>query len=155
MACTCILTVFVNMESHSRDCVSPNIFTYTSEDVSRIMNGGLGDIAFLSVPSKVDIKRLFESDSRRYISLNLHLSLLGEYFKHKIIPRGLRSHLKPNLFPKNMKFCTGLEGLSNKCALDVILLNIDFLQQEIIKVQERVKDSEIQLSTLMEANELS
>lgn len=143
------------MESGSETNASPNVFSFTPEDINRIMGGGLGDVAYLSVPSKVDIKRIFEFESRRNISLNLHLSLLGEYYKNHIIPRGLRSHLRPNLFPNNKDFCQRLEGLSNRYALEVILLNIEFLQQEIIQVGKKMIETEIKLKAVMEPGEFT
>lgn len=141
------------METVNETMEIPKLFVYTADDIQRIMSGALGDRAFLNVPAKVDVKRNFEFARQRKISLELHLSLLSEYYKAQIIPRGLRSHLRPNLFPKNHVFCARLEGLSNKYALDVILLNIEFLQLELTTLETDICNCELKFKdTLDEAD---
>ncbi|KAG8571949.1 hypothetical protein GDO81_011841 [Engystomops pustulosus] len=133
----------------------PNLFAFTEDDVNRILGGTLGDSTFLEVPAKVDLKRKYEYWSRRHINFQLHLSLLCQYYKHKIIPRGLRSHLRPNLLPANMEFCTRFEALSNKYALDIILLNIEFLQVELTTGQQKIDALEVELRNLLGETEFN
>ncbi|XP_056388351.1 uncharacterized protein LOC130283171 [Hyla sarda] len=134
---------------------SHNLFVYTNEDIDKILSGPMGDGEFLSTPSKVDVKRTYEMESRRLISLTLHLSLLGRYYRQKMIPRGLRPHLRPNLFPNNTDFCRRFEGLTNKYAMDIMLLNIEFLQQEIEVSESHLAERENELKSILEPEDLN
>ncbi|XP_071989593.1 uncharacterized protein [Engystomops pustulosus] len=125
------------------------------EDRDRILLNLEGDAAFLSTPSVKDLKRKHEGDSRRLVILKLHKATLGEYYKSNRIPRGMRSTMRPNLFSNNDLFCTRFMQLSNQYARDVILLNIDFLHQEIQHVSERIITTEESLKSLLTEEEMS
>lgn len=113
---------------------SPGGNTYTQEEVERIIGGIEGDAAFLNTPSTKELKKRYEFLAKKNISLRLHMTTLGEYFKVQRIPRGIRSHLRPNLFAGDIAYCKRFENLSNKYAFDFILMNIEYLQGEVNRI---------------------
>ncbi|CAJ0933772.1 unnamed protein product [Ranitomeya imitator] len=133
--------------------MEPGVFNYTSEDAERILSGVMGDAAFLKTPSIIEMKKRYENDSRRLITLQLHLTTLGQYYKEQKIPRGLRSNVRPNLFLDNPTFCTRFTMISNKYAMDVMLLNIEFLQGDIKKLQQNITEGEIKIKEIMKIEE--
>ncbi|CAJ0937119.1 unnamed protein product [Ranitomeya imitator] len=106
------------------------VFKYTPEDEERILGGLDGEAIFLKTPSIPELKRKYESDIKRMINLQLHMVTLGQYYKEGKIPRGLRSNIRPNLFQGDTMYCARFVMLSNKYAMDTILLNIEYLQEE-------------------------
>ena len=97
--------------------LSPDEISYSHETAERILRGIQGDASFLSTPSSKELKRKHEVLSKRSIALKLHMMTLGEYYRNHRIPRGMRSHLQPNLFMDNDEFCKMFELLSNKYSL--------------------------------------
>ncbi|CAJ0951069.1 unnamed protein product, partial [Ranitomeya imitator] len=131
------------------------IFQYTSEEEERILGGIEGEAFFLKTPSTTELKRKYESDVKRLVNLQLHMMTLGQYYKENKIPRGLRSGIRPNLFQGNATYCARFVMISNKYAMDTILLNIDFLQIETKKLQANIGESECKIQTLLTAEEWS
>ncbi|CAJ0921077.1 unnamed protein product [Ranitomeya imitator] len=129
------------------------VFKYTSEEEERILGGIQGEACFLKTPSILELKRKYESDVKRTINLELHMMTLGQYYKEGKIPRGLRSTIRPNLFQGNAAYCTRFVIISNKYAMDTILLNIDFLQTEIKKLQLNTGDLENKIRVLIPVEE--
>ncbi|CAJ0942688.1 unnamed protein product, partial [Ranitomeya imitator] len=129
------------------------VFKYTSEEEERILGGIQGEACFLKTPSILELKRKYESDVNRTINLELHMMTLGQYYKEGKIPRGLRSNIRPNLFQGNAAYCTRFVMISNKYAMDTILLNIDFLQTEIKKLQLNTGDLENKIRVLITVEE--
>ncbi|XP_056429242.1 uncharacterized protein LOC130368893 [Hyla sarda] len=134
--------------------VIPHVSSYAEGEVNRILNGVKGDAAFLAVPAIVDVKRNFEYESRRVIMLELHLVTLGEYYKCKRIPRGMRSRLRPTVFSENLEFKKMFESISDRYALDIILLNLDFLQKDLCAAKEKLREVEMNLGTMLSGEEL-
>lgn len=108
-----------------------------------------GDASFLKSPALTDIKRNFEYESKRKITLELHLVTLCEYYKEKRIPRGMRAQLKPIMFATNPEFLSRFEAVSTKYALDVLLMNMDFLQGELAASKKRVLELDTALSQIL------
>lgn len=81
----------------------------------------------LNLPSVFFLKNKFEFETKRRITLELHLTTLVEYYKNLRIPRGMRPQSKPNMFFQDIAFRVKFEQTSNKNALDMFLLNIEFL----------------------------
>lgn len=100
------------------------------------------------------ITRRLEGENKHLISLELHCVTLTEYFRVKRIPRGLRTHLHPTLLPHNVYFCRNFEAISNKFSFDIILLNIECLQQEMVRVKQRIIEDEALLDAMLSAQEL-
>ncbi|KAG8549469.1 hypothetical protein GDO81_021143 [Engystomops pustulosus] len=129
-------------------------FVYTDDERERILQDIQGDTTFLNTPSTDELKRKYEFISKRTVSLQLHLVTLGEYLKNKRIPRGMRSNIRPNLFSQDPFFCSKFMHISNKYSMDLILLNIEFLQQEIKKLQGDIATMETSLSTALNPTQL-
>ncbi|CAJ0927892.1 unnamed protein product [Ranitomeya imitator] len=134
------------MEEHSME---PGVFSYTVEDEERILSNMEEGAAFLKKPSIMEMKRIYENENKRLISSQLHLTTLGQYYKEHKIPRGLRSHIRPNLFLNNSTFCTRFTMISNKYAMDVMLLNIEYLQLEVKKLQSSVNENEKKIQDVL------
>ncbi|CAJ0921621.1 unnamed protein product [Ranitomeya imitator] len=129
------------------------VFKYTSEDEERILGGLGGEAIFLKTPSISELKRKYESDTKRMINLQLHMVTLGQYYKEGKIPRGLRSNIRPNLFQGNTIYCARFVMLSNKYAMDTILLNIEYLQEESKKLQQNTEGVEQKIKALITIEE--
>ncbi|XP_075684664.1 uncharacterized protein LOC142652871 isoform X5 [Rhinoderma darwinii] len=78
--------------------LEPDVFSYSEGDVEQILLGLQGDVGFLTTPSSTDLKRKLENESKRAISLQLHLATLGEYYRQKWIPRDTIGTLEPDVF---------------------------------------------------------
>ncbi|CAJ0964934.1 unnamed protein product [Ranitomeya imitator] len=129
------------------------VFKYTSEDEECILGGLGGEAIFLKTPSISELKRKYESDTKRMINLQLHMVTLGQYYKEGKIPRGLRSNIRPNLFQGNTIYCARFVMLSNKYAMDTILLNIEYLQEESKKLQQNTEGVEQKIKALITIEE--
>lgn len=105
-------------------------FAYTDTEIGSILGGFEGDASFLNVPSIIDLYRNYETDTKRLCTLELHLITLG-------------SQLRSNMFTTDCDFRTRYEQISNKYALDLILLNIEHLQKELLNVRSKVRDLEL------------
>lgn len=86
-----------------------------------------------------------ESLRRKELTLTLHASTLAEYVRVKRIPRGLRTHLTPNLLTDKSIFTSRWYGLCNQLSFDLMLLSIKHLQEEIdvCKDDIRILEKEI------------
>ncbi|CAJ0940550.1 unnamed protein product [Ranitomeya imitator] len=129
------------------------VFNYTSEEEERILGGIVGEAIFLKTPSTLELKCKYESDVKRLVNLQLHMMTLGQYYKEGKIPRGLRSNIRPNLFQGNAVYCSRFVMISNKYAMDTILLNIDFLQVETKKLQSKIGEIECKIQALLTVEE--
>ncbi|XP_044133422.1 uncharacterized protein LOC122926101 [Bufo gargarizans] len=137
----------------SSENLDPDVFTYSKEDELRILQGTERDTTFLFTPTILDTKKRFEYDSKRLINLELHMFTLCEYHQNHRIPRGMRSQLRPDLFPNNADFCARFSQICNKFAFDMILLNIEFLQKEILSLQDALQTTTTALKNVLPAAE--
>ncbi|CAJ0935798.1 unnamed protein product [Ranitomeya imitator] len=128
-------------------------FAYTNEDGERILEGVESNATFLSTPSLYDLKVKYENTIRKLTTAQLHLVTLSEYYRVKKIPRGLRSNIRPNLMLNDTSFCVKFGMISNKYGLDIILLNIEYLQQETKKLKCDISLVEVELKGLMREEE--
>ncbi|CAJ0934780.1 unnamed protein product [Ranitomeya imitator] len=129
------------------------VFAYTNEDRERILEGVESNATFLSTPSLYDWKVKYENITRKSTTAQLHLVTLSEYYRVKKIPRGLRSNIRPNLMLSDASFYGKFGMISNKYGLDIILLNIEYLQQEMKKLKCDISLVETQLKDLMREEE--
>lgn len=123
----------------------PSVFSYTRQDEERILQSLVSDCSFLSNPSINELKKIYEASNKRIASMELHLATLAEYYRAHRIPRGIRSQLKPNLFPMDSTFAQKFSQISNKYALDIILLNLEYLQHELVGARQRHMTTETEL----------
>lgn len=132
-----------------------NVFTYTEAEANQLLGDALTDVAFLNKPSTVDLRRKYEFETKRIISLELHLTTLIEYYRNQRIPRGMRSQSRPNMFFQDNDFRAKFEKISNKYAYDMILLNIEFLRMELARVRARLEEVERLLKTTLTTEDLT
>lgn len=80
-----------------------------------------------------------ETLRRKELTLTLHASTLAEYVRVKRIPRGLRTHLTPNLLTEDEVFNNRWYGLCNQLSFDLMLLSIKHLQDSIDHCKEEIR----------------
>lgn len=127
---------------------SSKTYAYTDTEVGHILDRLEGDDSFLDIPSIPNLKRNFEFITKRLCTLQLHSVTLAKYHKCGRIPRGMRSQLRPNMFYTDEEFKIKFEQISNKYAMDLIILNIEFPQRETAQMKIKVNDAE----TLLKSN---
>ncbi|XP_044162651.1 uncharacterized protein LOC122946857 [Bufo gargarizans] len=130
-------------------------FAYDLTAAEKIVSEVTVSSDFLHVPHNEYRTRDWERESKKQISSELHCATLAEYYKHKRIPRGLRVHLRPTLFPSNTEYCTKFENIINKCSLDIIVLSIEYLQKAIQDSKEKLAAIESQLLSTTSTSEWS
>ncbi|XP_044147091.1 uncharacterized protein LOC122935385 [Bufo gargarizans] len=135
--------------------MSSNTFSYDNAIAEEIVSRVNASSNFLHVSHSELKSRDWERESKKLLSAELHCTTLAEYHKQKKIPRGLRVHLRPTLFPSNTEYCTKFESIINKCSFDIIVLSIEFLQQSIKESQEKLTSIETQLVSTISADEWS
>ncbi|CAJ0926505.1 unnamed protein product [Ranitomeya imitator] len=73
----------------------------------------------------------------------------SEFHKVKHIPRRLRVSLRPTLFQEKPDFCQKVEGILNKCSMDIILLTVEYLQKDISDMDKQIETIYHQLSSTL------
>lgn len=124
---------------------NPSMSSFSEADIDRICATPAGDPSFLTAPSALNIQRNYDATSKKQVTIELHYVTLREYYKHKRIPRGMRSSLQPTLFSQDIEFRARFENLSNKYASDLILLNLEFLQKELASISDKMPTIDSQL----------
>lgn len=118
------------------------IFAFTEADASRITSAVRGNTDFLSsgtsATNTADLEKLY----KKRIALDLHCTTLNHYYKLHRIPRGLRCNLQPTLFCEDSNFCDRFELILNKASFDILLLTIERLQTELVKLESDIKNLE-------------
>ncbi|XP_056402516.1 uncharacterized protein LOC130295627 [Hyla sarda] len=142
-----------NPSAHHATDASSNVFIYSDTEVSHILGILDGDASFLHIPSKVDLQRNYEQESKRLVTMQLHLTTLGEYYKSHRIPRGMRNNLKPTMYTQDIDFKSKYERITNRYALDLILLNIEFLQKDVSQSRLRTTALEDSLKSALNQND--
>ncbi|KAM4012131.1 uncharacterized protein ACNLHF_005282 isoform 1-T1 [Anomaloglossus baeobatrachus] len=123
--------------------------SFNEEETSSILSKVTTSGTFLTIPAEETRSRDYEKVYRKLTAFELHSITLAEYFKTKRIPRGLRVPLRSTLFSDNPTFCNKFEGILNKCSLDIIILTIDYLQQEITDTTNQIRSIEEQLTNTL------
>lgn len=131
----------------------PHIFSFTEAEIGNILSGIEGDASFLNTPAPMDPKRNVKYESKRKITLELHLLALSKYYKAKRIPRGVRSQLRPNMFSSNVEFQNKFESLFNQYARDIIVLHMYFLHGELSATKKKMHDLDTALSKCLSTQE--
>ncbi|KAE8622793.1 hypothetical protein XENTR_v10005391 [Xenopus tropicalis] len=120
-------------------------FAYSEVEAARIIESSKGNSTFLTSISNQDVIKDYEKERRKLIGLELHAITLTEYYRAKRIPRGLRVSLRPTIFNDNLEFAKKYEQIVNKCSFDIILLNIEYLQREVMETKQRLQTIECEL----------
>ncbi|OCU01153.1 hypothetical protein XELAEV_18006939mg [Xenopus laevis] len=129
-------------------------FSYSEADAAHIIGTGYGSNTFLTVPTGENLTRNLEKEKKQLAGLELHAITLTEYYKCKRIPRGLRVKLRPTIFQDNEEFVKRYEQIANKCSLDILLLNIEFLHKAIPEVRSQIVNIERDLKESLQPAEL-
>ncbi|XP_044151138.1 uncharacterized protein LOC122939181 [Bufo gargarizans] len=132
---------------------TPHSSVYSSDQINHILSGDEGEGAFLNKPTADSIKRRLVNERKQLINSELHLLTLREYYRVSRIPRGLRTHLRPILFPENQEFLNKFMEIANRFSMDIMLLNMEFLQKDTIKINTRVQEHEERLKLITSAQE--
>ncbi|XP_056415710.1 uncharacterized protein LOC130357172 [Hyla sarda] len=132
---------------------STDVFSYSRVDADRIMGSLPNDASFLHNPSKIDLRRTYENETKKLLSVQLHLSTMSEYYRSRKIPRGMRAQPRANAFTNDSDYRTCYEAISNKYSLDLILLNIEFLQRDLTAIKNKVTDVETALKASLTEDE--
>ncbi|XP_056406936.1 uncharacterized protein LOC130298066 [Hyla sarda] len=130
------------------------VSSYTDADISRILGDVSEDGTFLHTPSMIDVKRNYEFATKKLLSLQLHHTMLAEYFKAKRIPRGLRSQPRDCAYMNETEYRSRFEAISNRYAFDLMLLHMEFIFHDITKVKQLVTQVEIILKDNISGQDL-
>lgn len=126
---------------------SAEVFHLSEHDRESILTQIESSELRLPLPNQGSSNKYQELEAlrRRELTLTLHASTLAEYIRAKRIPRGLRTHLTPNLLPEDTTFTTRWVGLCNQFSFDLMLLSIKHLQEAIdqCKIDIRSVEQEI------------
>lgn len=68
-----------------------HVFSYTEADPNRLLGEAQSVAHFLSVPSSADFRCKYDYESKRFVTIELHLYTLIEYHRQQRIPRGMRA----------------------------------------------------------------
>ncbi|OCT74569.1 hypothetical protein XELAEV_18033554mg [Xenopus laevis] len=86
---------------------------------------------------------------KREVDLDLHGLFLSDYFRSKKIPRGFRIKNVPTIGRQNPDFCRKWIGVLNRCSLDLMVLVIEEVGSEIVKVRKELASLETAHQTLI------
>ncbi|XP_044161170.1 uncharacterized protein LOC122945981 [Bufo gargarizans] len=125
--------------------MSASTFSYDTITADGIVSQITTPSEFLHISHSEFRTRDWERESKRLIASELHCVTLAECYKNGRIPRGLRVHLRPNLFPSNKEYCNKFETILNKCSMDIIVLSIEYLQKSISETRDKIATIEAQL----------
>ncbi|XP_044154539.1 uncharacterized protein LOC122941387 [Bufo gargarizans] len=134
--------------------MSTSTFSYDTATADGIVSKVTASSDFLHISHSEVKTRDLEREHKKLIGSELHCATLAEYYKNALIPRGLRVHLRPNLFPSNKDYCEKFETILNKCSMDIIVLSIDYLQKSILESKDKIAAIETQLSATISPQEL-
>lgn len=128
-------------------------FSFSDLDSERILSSLTGTSDFLTEDDHRPSIRQLEYFMRKEVNYRLHTVTLAEYFRAKRIPRGLRILLKPTLCRENPNFLNKWRCILNKCSLDLVLLTVEELQKESVRIQTDIADLKTKLQTSLPADE--
>lgn len=124
--------------------------TYSEEEAALIISSIKGNVKFLGTKKPQQSLKQLEYMLRKEVNLQLHALTLGEYYKEKRIPRGLRILLRPTLCQNTVGFEEKWRKILNKCSLDLILLTITELQNSIESTSQEIEEIKGHLSKELE-----
>lgn len=120
-----------------------NSFEFTTDDYERIiLKDSLFDETETGLATNTDLfvrslKKLTIRETKQY----LHAVTLSDYFRKKIIPRGLRiQKLSPASGLNGPMFLDRWCEILNKCSLDLMTLVIQETSDQLAKTKDEIKD---------------
>lgn len=124
-------------------------FSYTREQGKDIIVDGslLDDITF----SEPDMEKAYSELTKltkKDIGLEWKIVNLSDYWRKKLIPRGLRIKTMPPFSTEDTEFRSKWEAILNKCSLDLILLTIEHDKKEKEEVEAKLSEIQSQISKM-------
>lgn len=114
-------------------------FSYSKEEGESII---VPDTLFNESPMRShDAKKLFmdlKKASEKDLKLQLHMTTLSDYWRERMIPRGLRIKKFPSFGADDKEFRNKWEAILNKCSLDLMLLLIEEAKKQQIQTQKDI-----------------
>ncbi|XP_069801395.1 uncharacterized protein [Dendropsophus ebraccatus] len=142
-----------DMEDATIPTVAAHPFAYSVDQVETILGEVDDDAPFLDNPAAIDLQRYYENLSKRTVTVQLHMSTLARYYREKRIPRGMRTRLRPNMLLEDGDFRRKFEVISDKYALEVIILHIECLQKQLKVTRKRLSDVDDILKNTLPSDE--
>lgn len=119
--------------------MATNYFSYSKEEGENII---VPDTLLDESPLKSqDAKRLFLSlkkASEKDVKLQLQMTTLSDYWRERMIPRGLRIKKFPSFGADDDEFKKKWEAILNKCSLDLMLLLIEEAKKQQTETQNEM-----------------
>lgn len=126
-------------------------FVYSDADSEKILfppDSSLSADTFGPFAQRLEYLKKKET---RYV---LHGSTLSQYWRNKRIPRGLRINKEPTIGRHSDTFCEKWCEVLNKCALDLMLLVIEHVNEELSKVRTEVIDLQNDMKSKLDDKQL-
>ncbi|CAH2247993.1 Hypothetical predicted protein, partial [Pelobates cultripes] len=125
---------------------------YTEEDAERIR----WDELTTDLPQTTTLKEIYLELIRlkkRETDLDLHGLFLSDYHRRLQIPRGFRIKNIPTIGRAKPKVCKKWIAVLNKCSLDLILIIIEDVKEDLIKIRQRITQLEAKEALLLTSEE--
>lgn len=130
-------------------------FSYSKEEGESII---VADTLLGENPTEThDAKKLFYSlkkASEKDLKLQLHMTTLSDYWREKMIPRGLRIRKFPSFGADDGEFKNKWEAILNKCSLDLMLLLIEEAKKQQAHIQDEMARLKEELSVEYKEHQL-
>lgn len=127
-------------------------FSYTTEQANNIIVAeSLLDEIAASREAGPDIEKAFSEltkITKKDIGLQLRITNLSDYWREKLIPRGLRIQKCPSFNTEDREFKIKWEAILHKCSLDLILLLIEHDKKEREAVQDKLGEIKSKISEI-------
>lgn len=104
-----------------------------------------------------DAKKLFlnlKKASEKNLKPHLHMTTLSDYWREKMIPRGLRIRKFPSFGADEVEFKNKWESILNKCSLDLMLLLIEEAKKQQAQTQNEISTLKEELSVQYKEHQL-
>ena len=119
------------------DSDSDNILSrFTRDDVS-----ALGPV----VDNATTLTNKLQYLHKKEVRASLHGSTLAQYLRSKRIPRGLRVIKEPTIGRESGEFMEKWHAILNKCSFDLMLLIIQHVDCELVKIREELTEIETEM----------
>lgn len=122
-------------------------FSYSNEEGQNII---VPDTLFDQTCAQTDDVKMFldfKKSAEKELKLSLHMTSLSDYWREKMIPRGLRIKKFPSFGFPDMEFKHKWEAILNKCSLDLMLLLIEEAKKQRCESQKEMEELKAEMSS--------
>lgn len=127
-------------------------FAFSESDSQRILFPPSSTLSLTSISSP--LPQRLEKMKKREMRYHLHGETLSQYYRNKRIPRGLRIKKKPTIGRYDDTFCKKWCDILNRCSLDLMLLVIEYTNEDLSKTRNEITELQSQLSTKFDGEQL-